>query len=69
VWLSLVPTVVKAAIAATEIKDAIRPYSIAVAPLSSSMKPENTPIFHPRRASLGQEALLAIAVLASTLSI
>ena len=38
--LSLLPTEVKATIAATEIKDAIRPYSIAVAPDSSLMKRE-----------------------------
>jgi hypothetical protein len=40
VRLSLLPTEVKATIAATEIKDAMRPYSIAVAPFSSLMKAE-----------------------------
>ena len=38
--LRLLPTVVKATIAATEIKDAMRPYSIAVAPNSSFTKRE-----------------------------
>src|SRR5208283_3249707 len=40
VALSLVPTAEKAAIAAIEIKDAMRPYSIAVAPDSSFTKRE-----------------------------
>ncbi len=48
VALILVPTEVKATIAATEIKDAMRPYSIAVAPLSSFMKSETSFIFCPR---------------------
>ena len=48
VRLNLVPTEVKAAIAAIEIKDAMRPYSIAVDPLSSVMKRETRLIFLPR---------------------